>query len=126
MADVHLSEDCGNSPKNQFVADLTVALAQADIQYLLSKVTEDFRWHKTGAESLRGKEQFAAMLEGLKKERVAELTILHALTHGRAGAVNGIKKLSGGKSVAFCLVFDFDGARAAAVREITAYEIALG
>lgn len=126
MAKMVLSEDCGNSPKNQFVSDLTVALAQGDIKYVLSKVTDDFRWETAGSQVLQGKAAFSNGLEQLNKDPVEQLTILHALTHGKAGAVNGTKILRSGKKIAYCLVFEFFGAKAASVQGITSYEIGLG
>ena len=126
MAKMVLSEDCGNSPKNQFVSDLTVALAQGDIKYALSKVTDDFRWETAGSQVLQGKAAFSNGLEQLNKDPVEQLTILHALTHGKAGAVNGTKILRSGKKIAYCLVFEFLGAKAASVQGITSYEIGLG
>jgi len=123
MVKMVLSEDCGNSPKNQFAADLTAALAQGDNKFILSKVTDNFRWETAGSEAFRGKAAFSRGLDQLNEDPVEELAILHALTHGKAGAVNGTKVLRSGKKIAYCLVFEFDGARAAAVQGITAYEI---
>lgn len=123
MVKIVLSEDCGNSPKNQFAADMTVALAQGDIEFTLSRVTDNFRWEAAGSGVLRGKAAFSRGLDPLNEDPVEQLAILHALTHGKAGAVNGTKVLRSGKKIAYCLVFEFDGARAAAVQGITSYEI---
>ena len=126
MAKMVLSEDCGNSPKNQFVSDMTVALAQGDIKYILGRVADDFRWEMAGSKVLQGKAAFSEELERLKEDPVEQLTILHALTHGKTGAVNGTKLLRSGKKIAYCLVFEFNGAKAASVQGITAYEVELG
>jgi len=123
MAKMVLSEECGNSPKNQFVSDMTVALAQGDSMFILSKVTDDIRWEAAGGGVFQGKEIFSRGLDQLNKDPVEQLTILHALAHGRAGAVNGTKVLRSGKKIAYCLVFEFNGAKAAKVQGITSYEI---
>lgn len=125
MVEIVLSEDCGNSPKNQFVASLTSALAQGDIPFILNKVTEDIRWETTGNGVVEGKEPLMAMLKHSESDPVERLVIHHALTHGKTGAVNGRKTLSSGRKTAFCLVFEFQGAKAEKIQAVTVYEIEL-
>lgn len=123
MAEIVLSEDCGNSPKNRFAADLTAALANGDTAFILSRVTDDIRWENAGNDAVQGKEPLAALLEQSALDPVERLVIYHALTHGRAGAVNGFKTMRSGKKAAFCLVFEFQSAKADKIQAITAYEI---
>jgi len=59
MAKMVLSEECGNSPKNQFVSDMTVALAQGDSKFILSKVTDDICWEGAGSGVFQGKAIFS-------------------------------------------------------------------
>lgn len=123
MTDIALSEDCGNSPKNQFVSDLTVAMAQGDIQFILDKVSDDIHWEVAGREIIQGKTLLSRELKHQSDDPVEQLTIHHALTHGKAGAVNGTKTLKSGKKIAYCLVFEFNGAKASSVKRITSYEV---
>ncbi|HET9280035.1 MAG TPA: hypothetical protein VFN95_17695, partial [Flavitalea sp.] len=81
-----IGEDCGNSPKNIFVQELTIAFAKADSRFLLRNITDDVRWNILGDQVIQGKDDFAEALEERKNNKAAELTILHIATHGKAGA----------------------------------------
>ena len=48
MTRVIIGEDCGNSPKNIFVQEITIALANGDVKSVLNSVTEDIRWSIVG------------------------------------------------------------------------------
>jgi hypothetical protein len=86
-------------------------------------VTNDIHWHIVGERLVEGKEVFAEALEKIGNDRVENLIIRHVVSHGKAGAVNGISKLKNGKTVAFCEVYEFSGAKGTSVREITSYAI---
>jgi hypothetical protein len=117
------SEDCGNSPKNSFLQELTIALARADSRYVLDRVSEEVRWKIVGHPLLQGKTELGAILQKQKTQRVRELIIHHVATHGKAGAVNGTIKLEKGKTREFCHVFEFTNAKGNQVGEITSYII---
>ena len=90
MTKVIISEDCGNSPKNIFVRELTIAFAKGNSKFILSKVTDDVRWDIVGDKVIEGKDNFAMELEKRNKKKAAQLIIRHIATHGKAGAVDGI------------------------------------
>jgi hypothetical protein len=117
------SEDCGNSPKNIFVQDLTIALTKCDSRYILETVTEDVHWNILGEQYIEGKENVAAALKRWKDDKVSELVIQHVATHGKAGAVNGIRKWANGKKVAFCDFYEFGNTKGTLVKEIRSYRI---
>ena len=117
------NEDCGNSPKNLFVQDITIAFAKGDLRFLLDNVTEDVRWNIIGIQRIQGKDQLATVVEQMKKENAIELSVHHVATHGKAGAVNGTTTLKNGKTRAFCNVYEFSNTKGEAVREITSYVI---
>lgn len=123
MTRVITSEDCGNSPKNIFVQDLTIALAKRDSKFILSNVTDDVRWNIIGDTPIQGKDNFAEALEGMKNDKALQLTVQHVATHGKTGAVNGTTKLENGKTRAFCDVYEFSNTTGTAVKEITSYII---
>ncbi len=123
MITLIVSEDCGNSPKNIFLKDLTIAFASGDVEFILEKVVDDIRWNRVGERLLLGKEDFAEALEQLKADPVVELAIHHVAAHGKAGAVNGEAKLKSGKRRAFCDVYEFGSAKGNSVKEITSYVI---
>ena len=123
MTRVITSEDCGNSPKNIFVQDLTIALAKRDSKSILDSVTDDVRWNIVGDKLFEGKDNFAEALERIKNDKVVQLTVHHVATHGKAGAVNGTLKLKNGKTNAFCDVYEFSNTKGTVVKEITSYVI---
>lgn len=87
MTKIIRSKDCGNSPKNQLVEDLTVALLTHDLQTAAALTTEDVQWHLANGKSIHGRE--AVLKEAENVRSIQKLTVLHALTHGKSGAVNG-------------------------------------
>lgn len=123
MTKVIIGEDCGNSPKNIFLQKLTIAFANVDSKYIVSNVTDNFRWNIVGDQLIQGKEHLARALEQAKSDKAAELTIHHVSTHGKSGAVNCTRKWKNGKTQAFCDVYEFKDTKGSSVREITSYLI---
>jgi hypothetical protein len=122
MTKVIMSEDCGNSPKNILIQDLTIALIKGNSDFVLNAVTDDIHWELVGDLAFKGKKGVTRKLKQ-KNEKPLELTIHHVATHGRAGAVNGTRKMKSGKTIAFCNVYVFGNTKGTVVREITSYEI---
>jgi hypothetical protein len=125
MTKVIVSEDCGNSPKNIFLKEMTAAFAKGDVKYLLAHVTEDIHWNILSYGSIKGKNDFADALKQMKTIKVRSVTIHHIATHGKSGFVNGTTQLEDGKTSTFCDVYEFSNAKGSAVKEITSYVIAL-
>ena len=123
MTKVITSEDCGNSPKNIFVQDLTIAFAKGDSKFILDKVTDNVRWNRVGEELIEGNDNFVQALKKLKENKAAQLTVHRVATHGKTGAVNGTMKLKNGKTYAFCDVYEFSNTKGEKVKEITSYVI---
>lgn len=61
MTEVTVSGDCGNSPKNVFVQELTIALAKGDTKFILKNVTDDVRWNVVGDKVMEGKENLVGV-----------------------------------------------------------------
>ena len=123
MTKIIVSEDCGNSPKIIFIEKFTAAFAKRDAKFILGNVTDDIRWNIVGDTLIEGKDNFAAILAQMKNENLLELTVRHIATHGKVGAVDGTFILEDGKIRAFCDVYEFNGAKGTAVKEITSYVI---
>ncbi len=123
MTTVIPSGDCGNSPKNQFVEKVTIALATQDQAFLLESVADDILWNIVGQQPSQGKAEFAAALNAANKSPVTELVIDHVMTHGKAGAVNGTRTQQGGKRYEFCDVYEFSNTKATSIRKIISYVI---
>ena len=125
MTRIIKSDDCGNSPKNLLVESISIALALGDGKSLSGSVTEDIRLNIIGSHELQGKESFNTRLKQVTNDKVTEIVIQHVATHGKAGAVNGTKKLKSGKAYAFCDVYEFSGVKGTSVQGITSYVIEL-
>jgi hypothetical protein len=122
MTKVIIGEDCGNSPKNIFVQELTIAFAKGDSKYLLKNVTDDVCWTIVGDRTIEGKDSLIEALKQTKDDPVAELAIHHIATHGKAGAADGRMKFKR-KTHAFCHVYEFSNSKGTSVKEITSYVI---
>jgi hypothetical protein len=59
MTKVIIGEDCGNSPKNIFVQELTIAFAKGDMKFSLNNVTDDVRWNRVGDRLIEGTEKLS-------------------------------------------------------------------
>jgi hypothetical protein len=123
MTKVVASADCGNSPKNQFAANLTIAWAKGDLGFILSHVVPEVQWTRVGVEVVEGSEKLAEALRRMAMDKAAVLTLKHVVTHGRAGAVDRSLTFKDGTTQVFCHVYEFCGAKATSVREITSYVI---
>ena len=123
MTKVIVSEDCGNSPKNIFAQDLTIAITKGDSKFLLDHVTDEIRWNRVGNKLIQRKSDFAKALEQMKAKKATQLSVHHVATHGKIGLVNGTRKLKNSKTYAFCDVYEFSNAKAVAVKEIMSYVI---
>jgi hypothetical protein len=119
---INQPKDCGNSPKIRILQDLAIAIAVADSRLIMRLVTDDVLWRPTGSRPVSGAD---AVSRGLARYGPAKvLSLEHAVSHGRAGAVNGIVEYAR-KRRAFCLVVEFAGAKGDKVREITSYSVAI-
>lgn len=64
-------------------------------------------------------------LQGLEQgdsRPVVRLTVAHVVSHGKAGAADGVVEYLDRRS-AFCHVFEFSSARGTSVSAITTYEV---
>lgn len=128
MTQITLREDCGNSPKNLFVQNLTVAFVTGDVELIRQSVSDDVCWKVVGIAPIVGKTAVTAVFSNPNRDTTTELFIDQVATHGKAGAVNGTFRLSGGKKNAkplyeFCYVYEFANAKATNVAKITTYVI---
>lgn len=114
------SADCGNSPKNQLLETVAIALATCDWEEIADVVKEEITWEKVGDQVVQGAEELRIMLEGAKP--CNEITIEHVVSHGRAGAVNGIA-VYGAKQNPFCHMFEFGNTKGTSVKSVKTYTI---
>jgi ketosteroid isomerase-like protein len=62
--EIERSKDCGNSPKNQLVEDLAIALSTGDHRTVSRLVTDDAQWTIVGGSAFRGREAILQAIEG--------------------------------------------------------------
>jgi hypothetical protein len=123
MTEIRRSKDCGNSPKNQLLQNLVLAFARADVSQISELVTSDVRWLPVGRNPVSGAEAIAKAITHYGP--ATRITIDHVISHGKAGAVNGVIEF-GRERRAFCYVFEFGSAKGSNVCGITSYSVALG
>lgn len=123
MTRVILGADCGNSPKNTLLQQLTLALAKGDLPFLTNKTTEDICWDLVGDRLIKGIDEICTVVESrVRQNQMEEIIVERVISHGKAGAVNG-KWVENGKTFAFCHVFEFGTAKGNDVKKITSYVI---
>ncbi|WP_261129721.1 nuclear transport factor 2 family protein [Bacillus sp. Marseille-Q3570] len=117
-------EECGNSPKKEFLKKFNIAFAENDRAFILENIADDFHWNKIGDRQLKGKEAVEKTLYQMADANITELHIFNIITHGRSASVNGELVFENKKRVAFCDVCMFNGAgKNSKIREITSYVI---
>lgn len=119
MTKVTLSGECGNSPKNAFAERCAVALLAGE------KAEIDVALERACIAILPGEVETSgpdALIDALAKAvgKPEAVTILHAITHGRIGAVNGTFA-KGGKIQGFALTFEFRNTKADSIAAVRLY-----
>lgn len=120
MLKIVKSPDCGNSPKNQFVEKVVVAIEKADRAAFARAVTDGVEWTLPDGDVVEGKIAAVEVLADLHPAPV-KIAVLHALSHGRAGAANGVVTLAGGEQIGFCHVVEFASAKGDSIAAIRTY-----
>ena len=116
------SSDCGNSPKQKLLEDMSVALAGADAGLIDSLAVPELVWLHVGKKPVEGQD---AVLSAIRKSGPAtEVAIERVVSHGRAGAVNGIIT-RGTKRTVFCQMFEFNNTKCTHVKSTPTYSVAL-
>lgn len=119
MTDIVPSGDCGNSPKNQFAERIAIALETGDAAFLSDLLDSDFNW-EVGSDNLSGPEPALTRLKSAK--RPVRLIIDRVVTHGKAGAVNGVAEFSRPKRRRrFCHVLTFTNTKCNRLGRITSF-----
>lgn len=110
-----------DSPRNQFLTDLTILFASYQIDQVKTHFAEDIVWTLVGDKPVHGKEAFAAELNRMAGNSVTELVIHSILTQGREAAVHGEMAMADGKRFGFADVYVFTGEDHTTIQSITSY-----
>jgi hypothetical protein len=54
MTNIIINKDCGNSPKNLLLQNMTIAFAEANADFVLGIAAEDLYWHIIGEKIVMG------------------------------------------------------------------------
>jgi hypothetical protein len=122
MTKISGSGDCGNSPKNQLLEKLAIALVLGD-PAALELLSADVVWQQVGQAEQRGHDAVRQHLTQRASEPIAELQIEHVVNHGKAGAVNGSVRYADTRCLMFCHMFEFSNTKGTAVKQIRSYLI---
>ncbi|WBU64066.1 hypothetical protein [Paracoccus aerodenitrificans] len=111
------SGDCGNSPKNRLAQDIAIGLENGDLDAEL--LADDVIWRTASGAVIKGA---AAVVAAVRKaDRPSDITVDHAISHGKVGAANGITGLSGGKMRGFAHMIGFTSTSAKKIEAISSY-----
>ena len=120
MTKVIKKDDCRNSPKNELLQAFCIAVARKDLDLIADLLTDDVVWHQIGRKPVAGS---AAVAKAITQHGPATtIRIDHAISHGKAGSVDGIVEF-GGKHRAFCHVFEFRSAKGDSIKSIRTYSV---
>lgn len=125
MPNITVIPDCGNSPRKALLRDFISAFAHADIDGILSPMSDDIVWNLVGDSVIEGKENVRALLEAMQGVGTSDLVIESIITHGREAAVNGVIRSNAGQAHAFCDVVQFTSASSMKIKTMTSYSIAV-
>jgi len=124
MTNISRCNDCGNSPKNQLLEDFEIAMVTIDFTFLQQVMTPHIQGYFVGQTSVKGANEFLkALPDYFQHNKVTELAIHHVMSHGKVGAVNGLRQHQDGKICEFCTVYEFGTAKGTAVKSLTHYAI---
>lgn len=118
-------DDCGNSPRKQFLVEFNRAFAAGDVAFVLEHVSDGVVWEMVGDKVVEGKDAMAEELESLAGGKADSFVLHSVITHGSQAAANGELRFPGGRRIAFCDVYAFTKTTGATVKRITSYGIEL-
>ncbi len=87
-------------------------------------LSESIIWNIPGQKQVVYKENVLENTSDFWNENPLELHIVHMISHGKTASINGQVKISSGKVLAFCDVYEFVSAgRSSKIKEMTSYRI---
>lgn len=119
---VIVPQNCGNSPKINFIKELNISMAKRNLQFLYDHITDDIKWSILGVQKLIGKNKVIKLMEELRDLSILELNLQTIITHGTAGAVNGVVILRDSSRIEYCSIYTFtSNSKNIKIKEMTTY-----
>ena len=119
--DISIPDDCGNSPRKQFIVEFNRAFAEVDVDFVLDHVSDDIVWDMVGSKGVHGKTAMRKEMESMMAAEASALVLHGVITQEREAAANGELHYSGGEKIAFCDVYQFTNTTANTMKRITSY-----
>ncbi|WP_158681687.1 nuclear transport factor 2 family protein [Microbulbifer pacificus] len=119
MVEIKGSKDCGNSPKNQFVEKIVIALETGDFGFLDEVLSESAVWELADRSVTEG-DNLRAHIQSCGKY-VTLVKIDHVISHGKSGSVNGYVQDKKGKVFHFCHFIEFTSAKCVKINRVCSY-----
>ncbi|MFD1216045.1 nuclear transport factor 2-like protein [Microbulbifer celer] len=119
MIEIIRSKDCGNSPKNQFVEKVVVALESGDFEFLDGVLSEGAVWELANSSVTEG-DGLRAHIQSCG-EGVALVKVDHVISHGKSGSANGYIQDRKGKVLHFCHFIEFTSAKCVKINRVCSY-----
>ena len=126
MAKVQKSDDCGNSLKNLLVQSLAIAIETCNASAFARCVAADVIWALPGRRSFSGRAACLAYLKARKPVTPKLVKVRRVISHGRAGAADGVLVPASGQPHHFCHVVEFASIKGDNVSSISSYYVELG
>ena len=114
-----------NNNNHDFFKKINEAFANSNTDFIVANVTDDITWTVIGEFTVKGKEEFAAMLKKMEGAQSSDLQFDSIITQGSRAAVSGSLKMrddSGGEKIyAFCDIYKLDKEEYGKIKEMTSY-----
>lgn len=117
--------NCGNAPKQQFIRDFYVAIAENELDKAFGMMTDNIIAKIPGYTTASGINAVKNLIsKDAGRTKIGELTIENTITHGKYGAINGKMFFEDGEEMEFCSVCAFSShAKNAKLNSIKVYSI---
>jgi hypothetical protein len=118
MIKVKRSKDCDNSPKNRFAQEIAIALETGNAEFIEEVLVENASAVLRNGEEL-ALEKYLDVVGAAAKP--TKTVIDRVITHGKAGAVDGVSHFKSGDRLRFCHVIHFANAKGNSVSRVSSY-----
>lgn len=116
---INISRDCGNSPKQKFAEDFTIAILKKDLPYLEKHSEEGLRISHNGKKS----DSSLSSLLGCVPEEANAISIHNVISHGKKASANASLETSNSGIDEFVFFYQFATAKGTSISGITFYKI---
>ncbi len=121
MARISIQPNSGNAPRKLFLKNVTVALADGDVDFLTGNISETIHWEIAGERTVIGKEFYLKAITRHKLWKATELIIDKIITHGPGACVSGTFIGVDNSTFSLCDIYRFKGAGGTTIHSINTF-----